>query len=92
MATGTALKLQHRVSGDIQLKSENWGCENRCDVDLGSSHNGGWRQSFSDWSDEGVVLIPFFVFLDSVGVTKQQPKSKYHNFNERHPSGEITKY
>lgn len=57
-----ALKLRRGVSGDIRLESESRGCEKRCDVDLGSSHGDGWRQSrhrFFDWSDEGGVLLGF---------------------------------
>lgn len=57
--------------------AESWGCEKRCDVDLGSSYDGGWRQSHYRCligPDEGVYCASFFFFLplDSVGVRKQE--------------------
>lgn len=33
------------AKSEWRCKSEKWGCGKRCDVDLGSSHGEGWRQS-----------------------------------------------
>lgn len=46
--------------------AESWGCEKRCDVDLGSSYDGGWRQSHYRCligPDEGVYCASFFFFF-----------------------------
>lgn len=44
--------------------------------------------SLFDWSD----VLFFFSLLDGVGVRKQQPRSKYHNFHESHPTGNYRKH
>lgn len=77
------------MSGDIQLKSENWGCEKRCDVDLG--HNDECRQSHYHSLIGQMKVLFYFLFLDSVGVRKQQQTSKHHNFNELNPTEELQK-
>lgn len=55
--------------------TESWGCEKRCDVDLGSSYDRGWRQSHYRCligQMRVFIVLPFFFLLDSVGVRKQQ--------------------
>lgn len=76
---GAVLKLRQPVRGDTQLLSETWGCERRCDVDLGSSHDDGCSRSRYRsliGQIEGVIQLPFFSYglrgsKEKVGTSKE---------------------
>lgn len=62
---GAVVKLRQPARGDTQLQSETWGCERRCDVDLGSSHDDGWSRSRYHsliGQIEGVIQLLFFSY------------------------------
>ena len=75
--------------------AESWGCEKRCDVDLGSSYDGGWRQSHYRCligPDEGVYCASFF--FSSFGQCRSKKTGEIQfitTFYELHPTWEIIK-
>lgn len=74
-------KLQQPVRGDTQLLSETWGCERRCDVDLGSSHDDGWSRSRYQsliGQMEGVIQLPFFPYGPCRSQKKNSELQKRH--------------
>lgn len=74
--------------------TESWGCEKRCDVDLGSSYDRGWRQSHYRCligQMRVFIVLPFF-FPFGQRRSKKTAEIQYTTtFHELHPTWEIIK-
>lgn len=84
---GAVLKLRRPARGDTQLLSETRGCERRCDVDLGSSHDDGWSRSRYHsliGQIEGVIQLLFFSY-GPCGSEREKKKSPSQNFKRGEP-------
>lgn len=87
---GAVLKLRQPARGDTQLLSETWGCERRCDVDLGSSHDDGWSRSRYHsliGQIEGVIQLLFFSYgpCGSEREREREKKRTTQNFKRGKP-------